>query len=103
MARLSRDERELRDSVERGEWKTVSAARDRMARYRRYARETSRKDQRVNIRISSKDLQAIKKRAFEEGLPYQTLIASLLHKYASGRLVDRGSPTSRSSGRSAAR
>ena len=44
------------------------------------------KDRRLNIRISTKDLEAIQKRALEEGLPYQTLMASLLHKYASGRL-----------------
>ena len=44
------------------------------------------KDRRLNIRISTKDLEAIQKRALEQGLPYQTLIASLLHKYASGRL-----------------
>ena len=47
---------------------------------------TFRKDRRLNIRISTKDLEAIQKRALEEGLPYQTLIASLLHRYASGRL-----------------
>jgi hypothetical protein len=52
----------------------------------RYARATLRKDRRLNIRISSKDLEAIQKRALEEGLPYQTLIAGVLHKYASGRL-----------------
>jgi predicted DNA binding CopG/RHH family protein len=52
----------------------------------RYARAPFRKDRRVNIRISSKDLEAIQKRALEEGLPYQTLIASVLHKYASRRL-----------------
>ncbi|MEK7407160.1 MAG: antitoxin [Acidobacteriota bacterium] len=55
-------------------------------RYARYAAATFRKDRRVNIRISSKDLEAIRKRALEEGLPYQTLISSLLHKYVSGRL-----------------
>jgi predicted DNA binding CopG/RHH family protein len=43
----------------------------------------------VNIRISAKDLEALQKRALEEGLPYQTLIASLLHKYVAGRLVER--------------
>jgi predicted DNA binding CopG/RHH family protein len=56
------------------------------SRYSRYAKATFRKDRRLNIRISTKDLEAIKKRALEEGLPYQTLIASLLHKYASWRL-----------------
>ena len=50
--------------------------------------ETFRKDRRLNIRLSSKDLEAIQKRALGEGLPYQTLIASLLHKYASGRLKE---------------
>ena len=55
-------------------------------RYSSYAKATFRKDRRLNIRISTKDLEAIQKRALEEGLPYQTLIASLLHKYASGRL-----------------
>ena len=59
------------------------SARDR---YARYAEATFRKDRRLNIRLSSKDLEAIKKRALEEGLPYQTLISSLLHKYASGQL-----------------
>ena len=58
------------------------------ARYSRYAKATFRKDRRVNIRLSSKDLEAIQKRALAEGLPYQTLIASLLHKYAAGRLKE---------------
>ena len=48
------------------------------------AKATFRKDRRLNIRISSKDLEAIQKRALVEGLPYQTLIASVLHKYAAG-------------------
>jgi predicted DNA binding CopG/RHH family protein len=45
---------------------------------------------RVNIRIARRDLEGIQKRALAEGIPYQTLIASVLHKYVSGRLVDRG-------------
>ena len=58
------------------------------ARYSRYAKATFRKDRRLNIRLSSKDLEAIQKRALAEGLPYQTLISSLLHKYESGRLKE---------------
>jgi predicted DNA binding CopG/RHH family protein len=54
----------------------------------RYVKATFRKDRRLNIRLSSKDLKAIQKRALAEGLPYQTLIASLLHKYATGRLKE---------------
>jgi predicted DNA binding CopG/RHH family protein len=79
------DEKELLDSVERGEWKSANGSKRERTRYSRYAKATFRKDRRLNIRLSSKDLEAIQKRALAEGLPYQTLIASLLHKYAAGR------------------
>jgi predicted DNA binding CopG/RHH family protein len=101
MARLDTDEKALADSVERGEWRSVRDLQRQRKRYQKYAEATLRKDRRVNIRISGKDLTAIQKLAIEEGLPYQTLIASLLHKYASGRLVER-SLTRRSSRRRAA-
>ena len=84
--KLDADEKELLESVERGEWK--SAKGGKRGRYARYAKATFRKDRRLNIRLSSKDLEAIQKRALAEGLPYQTLISSLLHKYASGRLKE---------------
>ncbi len=87
MNKLDPPERELLDSVDRGEWKAV--ARLARERYQQYAKATFRKDRRVNTRISTKDLEAIQSRAIEEGIPYQTLIASLLHKYVSGRLVER--------------
>ena len=86
MTKLDSKERELLDSVERGEWRSARRVRAERQRYSRYAAATVRKDRRVNIRISTKDLEAIQKRAVEEGLPYQTLIASLLHKYVAGRL-----------------
>ena len=73
--------------VDRGEWKSAGGKRER-TRSSRYAKATFKKDRRLNIRLSSKDLEAIQKRALAEGLPYQTLIASLLHKYASGRLKE---------------
>ena len=100
MARLDPKEKALAESVERGEWRSVRDVRRRRKRYQEYAEAALRKDRRVNIRISEKDLSAIQKRAVEEGLPYQTLIASLLHKYVSGRLVER-SLTRRSSPRRA--
>lgn len=84
--KLDADEKEILDSVERGEWRPARAPKRAKSRYSSYAKATFRKDRRLNIRISTKDLEAIQKRALEEGLPYQTLIASLLHKYASGRL-----------------
>jgi hypothetical protein len=76
------------ESVERGEWKSAGGGKRGRILYSRYAKATFRKDRRLNIRLSSKDLEAIQKRALAEGLPYQTLIASLLHKYATGRLKE---------------
>ena len=89
MARLNRDEREIIESVERGEWKSVARSPAAVKRYREYAESTFKKNRRVNIRLSGNDLDAIQKRAIEEGVPYQTLIASLVHKYAAGKLLDR--------------
>ncbi len=86
MMTLDADEKEILKSVERGEWRSVRGLASKQTQYADYATATFRKDRRINIRISSKDLEAIQKRALEEGLPYQTLIASLLHKYAAGRL-----------------
>jgi len=82
------DEKELLESVERGEWKSAKGVERERARAPRHAKATFRKDRRLSIRLSSKDLEAIQKRALAEGLPYQTLISSLLHKYASGRLKE---------------
>ncbi|MGE3277666.1 MAG: antitoxin [Vicinamibacterales bacterium] len=85
--KLDPDEKELLESVDQGEWKSTGGTRER-TRYARAAKATFRKDRRLNIRLSSRDLEAIQKRALAEGLPYQTLISSLLHKYASGRLKE---------------
>ena len=89
MAKLKKDERDLAGSIDRGEWSSVADLKRERGRYQRYAKATFKKDRRVNIRISSKDLESLQKRALEEGIPYQTLISSLLHKYVSGRLVER--------------
>ncbi len=88
--RLDREEVELLDSYETGEWRTIEGWEARAEKYQLYARATFKKDRRVNIRVSTKDLEGIQKRALEEGVPYQTLIASVLHRYISGRLVERG-------------
>ena len=86
---LDREEAELLDSFEAGEWRTIEGWEAEVNRYEEYARATFKKDRQVNIRISSRDLEEIQKRAVEEGIPYQTLMASVLHKYVSGRLVKR--------------
>ena len=89
MTNLDKEEKDLLDSYEQNEWRSVADQNAEFERYRQYARATSKKDMRVNIRLSKKDLEAIQKRALEEGIPYQTLMGSILHKYADGRLVDR--------------
>ncbi|MCK4729113.1 MAG: antitoxin [Desulfobacterales bacterium] len=89
--KLSKDEKELLDSVERGEWRTIPNFKKEAQRYQEYAKATFRKDRRVNIRISEKDLVNIQKRALQEGLPYQTLMSSVLHKFISGHLKEKAS------------
>ena len=86
---LNDNEQDLLDSYEAGEWQSSDNLEQEIQTYSEYAQATFKKDKRVNIRISLKDLEAIQKRALEEGLPYQTLISSVLHKYITGRLVDR--------------
>ena len=81
-------EQEILASFERGEWKPVRNQRGEIARLRAAAAATLLKNKRVNIRISSRDLEGLQARAAEEGVPYQTLMASVLHKFVSGRLVE---------------
>lgn len=83
---LDHEEKELLTSVENEEWATVKDLERERARARKAATKTLRKDVRINIRLSSSDVLNIKQIAAYEGLPYQTLIASILHKYAAGHL-----------------
>jgi predicted DNA binding CopG/RHH family protein len=83
------DELELLASYEQDEWQSAKNAAEQMGQYRAYARATFRKDKRVNIRISEKDLRDLQRRAVQEGIPYQTLISSVLHKYITGSLVEK--------------
>ena len=83
---LDEEEQDILDSFERGEWKSVKNAEEEKAFAREAAANYFRKDARINIRLSRNDLNRIKQLAAYEGLPYQTLIASLLHKLAAGHL-----------------
>jgi len=87
--KLQPDEIELLASYENDEWQSVKNVKEQAAQYQTYARATFRKDKRVNIRISEKDLLNLQKRAMKDGIPYQTLISSVLHKYVSGALAER--------------
>ncbi len=82
--RLDKEENEILDAIENDQWELVKPKRAELEYYAEIARNTFRKDQRMNIRISKADLNRIKAKAAEEGIPYQTLVASIIHKYASG-------------------
>ena len=98
MKKLNREERQLLSAFERGALKSVITSEAALRRYRDYARATLSKPQRVNIRLSAQTLAGIRSRAAEEGMPYQTLMATVLHKYTTGRFVEkRAARTTRAS------
>jgi len=90
MKKLDKYEKEIKESFEKGEWQSVSDVDAQKNQYIKYAKNSTRKNKRISIRISEKDLIAIKAKSLEEGIPYQTLIASILHKYVSGKLMEKG-------------
>ena len=82
-------EKSILADFESGKLRPVKNSAKILKEHAMYAKNTLRKNKRINIRISSKDLEVIQNKAVTEGLPYQTLISSLIHKYASGRLAER--------------
>ena len=85
--KLSKEEQQLLNAVESGEFESV-LTKKRRAELVTAAKDTVRKDKRINIRISNRDLKAVQLKASEEGIPYQTLVSSIIHKYISGSLRD---------------
>ncbi len=90
MTKLTREEQEILESYDNDEWVSMATS-DRMAELKSYAKATLAKDKKITLRLSSLDLEAIQAKAIEEGIPYQTLISSILHKYVTGRLVETSS------------
>ena len=86
-AKLTKEEQKLLDAVEAGEFESV-LTESRRKELESVASNTFRKDKRINIRISNRDLAAIQSRALQEGMPYQTFVSSIIHKYISGSLQD---------------
>ena len=84
--KLNKEEEEILDAIENGEWELVGLKQAALDHYAVIAKNTLRKNKRLNIRLSEADINNIKVKAAEEGMPYQTLIASIIHKYATGRL-----------------
>lgn len=84
-----KDEKQLIKTIENDEWKTVTNVAEMRAEFKAAAKMTLLKDQRMNIRITQRDLEGLKTKALEEGLPYQTLVSSIIHKYLNGKLVEK--------------
>ena len=89
MNKLDSEEKEILEAFESGQLKRVKGAAEKIAKHQKYAEATFKKDARINIRLSSRDLRALQARAVKEGIPYQTLVSSVLHKFVDGQLVDK--------------
>lgn len=87
--KLDEYEKDVLHSYEKGEWVSLKNTEEEIERHQECAKNTLRKDKRVNIRISSKDLENVKILALQEGIPYQTLISSVVHKFANGTLINK--------------
>ncbi len=83
------EERDILEPSEPGEWIPGKNPQDERMKIRKYARNTLQKDKRINIRMSSKDLEQVQVLAAQEGIPYQTLVSSIIHKYVSGYLIEK--------------
>ena len=82
-------EKDILESYENNEWQSVKNVKSEISKYQQLAKQHLKKDKRINIRISEKDLNDIQKNAVIEGLQYQTLIASIIHKHNTGQLIDK--------------
>ena len=87
--KIKGEDKEILEAYERGTFKSIPNVKKEIARYREYAKSALRKNKRINIRLSEIDIVHIQRKAVENGLPYQTLISSVLHKYADGNLIEK--------------
>lgn len=86
---MDSEDKTILKSYERDEWRPTRTGKSEISKLQQYARNTLQKNKRINIRLAERDLVGIQTKAMEEGLPYQTLISSVLHKYLSGRFTER--------------
>ncbi len=86
--RINSQEKDVLDSYEQDQWRPVKNRKREIKRLQQYAQNTLQKDKRINIRMSSKDLDRVRVIATQQGIPYQTLISSIIHKYVSGYLKE---------------
>jgi predicted DNA binding CopG/RHH family protein len=86
---IDQEEKDLMESIEHDEWQPVKNFDQERKKAIEAARNTLKKDKRINLRLSQRDYHQIQIKAIEEGIPYQTLISSIVHKYLDGSLVPR--------------
>ncbi len=87
--KLDEEEQEILNAFESGKLKSVPNVKDEIEKHRQIAATTFKKDKRINIRIANRDLSELQKLALVEGIPYQTFITSILHKFADGKYVEK--------------
>jgi predicted DNA binding CopG/RHH family protein len=91
MGKLTAEEKEILEAFKSGRLRKSASQSQEVKKHQAAARETFKKDARINIRLSSRDLRSLQAKALREGIPYQTLVSSVLHKYIDGQLVEKSS------------
>jgi predicted DNA binding CopG/RHH family protein len=86
---VNNEDKDILDSYEQDQWRPAKSRKREIKKLQQYARNTLQKDKRINIRMSSKDLDRVRVIATQQGIPYQTLISSIIHKYVSGYLKEK--------------
>jgi len=89
MNNLDSEEKEILEAFETGKLKRSKNVTQEIEQHKAVAEATFKKDARINIRLSSRDLRSLQTRALSEGMPYQTLVSSVLHKFVDGQLIDK--------------
>jgi predicted DNA binding CopG/RHH family protein len=89
MDKLDREEQDLLNTFNTGKYKSIVKTKSDLQKYQKIAEHSINRKKRINIRLAEKDLENIKRKAIDEGMPYQTLISSIIHKYTIGKLAER--------------
>jgi len=89
MIKLDSEEKNILEAYDAGKLKKSKSVKKQIEQHKAVAEATFKKDARINIRLSSRDLRSLQARALKEGMPYQTLVSSVLHKYIDGQLIDK--------------
>ncbi|MCG2725265.1 MAG: antitoxin [Elusimicrobia bacterium] len=87
--KLNEEEKNILNAYKKSNLSSVPNIKKEIGKYREYAKHTLQKNKRINIRLSERDLIHIQRKAVEEGLPYQTLVSSILHKYIAGFFIEK--------------